>query len=80
MKNKDLGFDRTLKDRFYVLHTNETIDKIPALYERPARSVESKIGNQNRKFPGQEVLYDLHLFRKGRKHGHVPGRQLYWRR
>ena len=64
IKNKDLGFDQNQKIGF-VLHTNETIDKIPGFMNDLGNLAEVKSVSRTDNFPGQEVLYDLHLFRQG---------------
>jgi len=64
IKNKDLGFDQKQKIGF-VFHTGEAIDKIPEFMNdlRSVAAIQSVSRTDN--IPGQDVLYDLHLFREG---------------
>lgn len=64
IKNKDLGFDQSQKIGF-VFHTNESIDKIPDFINDLKNLAEVKSVTRTDNFPGQEVLYDLHLFLQG---------------
>ena len=64
IKSKDLGFDQNQKIGF-VLHSNEAIDKIPDFVNDLRNLAEIKSVSRTDNFPGQEVLYDLHLFREG---------------
>jgi len=64
IKNKDLGFDQNQKIGF-VLHQNEAIDKIPGFINDLQNLAEVKSVTRTDNFPGQDVLYDLHLFREG---------------
>ena len=64
IKNKDLGFDQSQKIGF-AFHTNEAIDKMPAFANDLQNLAEIKSVSRTDNFPGQEVLYDLHLFLQG---------------
>jgi putative ABC transport system permease protein len=64
IKNKDLGFDQSQKIGF-VFHTFETVDKIPGFINDIRNLPEVKSASRTDNFPGQEVLYDLHLFLQG---------------
>jgi len=64
IKNKDVGFDQSQKIGF-VFHTNETIAKIPAFINDLQNLADIKSVARTDNFPGQEVLYDLHLFLQG---------------
>ncbi|HEX6426424.1 MAG TPA: ABC transporter permease [Niastella sp.] len=64
IKNKDLGFDQSQKIGF-VFHTDEAVANIPGFVNdlRNVAAISSVTRTDN--IPGQEVLYDLHLFREG---------------
>jgi putative ABC transport system permease protein len=64
VKNKDLGFDKDQKIAF-SFHTSESLDKIPSFINDLRELSEIRSITRTENFPGQEVLYDLHLFLKG---------------
>ena len=64
IKNKDLGFDQSQQIGF-VFHTNEAVDKIPEFVNDLRNVAGVKSVSRTDNFPGQEVLYDLHLFLQG---------------
>jgi putative ABC transport system permease protein len=64
IKNKDLGFDKSQQIGF-VFHTNEAIDKIPDFINDLRSLPEVRSVSRTDNFPGQQVLYDLHLFLPG---------------
>ncbi len=64
IKNTDLGFDQSQKIGF-IFHTNETINKIPDFIDDLKNLTDVKSVTRTDNFPGQEVLYDLHLFLQG---------------
>jgi putative ABC transport system permease protein len=71
IKNKDLGFDQSQQIGF-VFHTNEAVDKIPDFVNdlRNVTGVQSVSQTDN--FPGQTVLYDMHLFLQGGNRAAAP--------
>jgi putative ABC transport system permease protein len=71
IKNKDLGFDQSQKIGF-VLHQNEAIDKIPGFINDLLNLAGVKSVTRTDNFPGQDVLYDLHLFREGSNMAAAP--------
>jgi putative ABC transport system permease protein len=64
IKSKDLGFDKEQKIGF-TFYTNETINQIPSFINDLQKLTEIKSVARTDNFPGQDVLYDLHLFRQG---------------
>jgi len=64
IKNKDLGFDQKQKIGF-VFHTGEAVANIPDFMNdlRNVAAIQSVSRTDN--IPGEDVLYDLHLFREG---------------
>ncbi|MEJ0103805.1 MAG: ABC transporter permease [Bacteroidota bacterium] len=64
IKNKDLGFDKNQKIGF-TFYTNEAIEQVPPFINDLQKLPEIKSVTRTDNFPGQEVLYDLHLFRQG---------------
>ncbi|HEX4374758.1 MAG TPA: ABC transporter permease [Puia sp.] len=64
VKNKDLGFDKDQKIGF-TFYTNETVSQIPSFINDLQKLPEIKSVTRTDNFPGQDALYDLHLFRQG---------------
>src|SRR5262249_11928886 len=64
IKNKELGFDQSQKIGF-VFHVDETIGKVPDFMNDLRNLGEIKSVSRTDNFPGQEVLYDQHLFLEG---------------
>lgn len=64
IKNKDLGFDKEQKLAF-SFYTGDAADKIPALTAGLKNLPEIKQISRADNYPGQPVLYDLHLFKAG---------------
>jgi putative ABC transport system permease protein len=64
IKNKDLGFDSNQQIGF-AFHTTEAVDKIPAFMNELRSKAAIRSVSRTDNIPGQEVLYDLHLFREG---------------
>jgi putative ABC transport system permease protein len=64
VKNKDLGFDKDQKIGF-TFYTNETVSQIPSFINDLQKLPEIRSVTRTDNFPGQDALYDLHLFRQG---------------
>ncbi|HLK27720.1 MAG TPA: ABC transporter permease [Puia sp.] len=64
IKNKNLGFDKDQKIGF-AFHSDETVNQIPSFINDLQKLPEIKSVTRTDNFPGQDVLYDLHLFRQG---------------
>jgi len=64
IKSKDLGFDQNQKIGF-SFHMDETIGRIPGFMNDLRNLPEIRSVSSTDNFPGQEVLYDLHLFPQG---------------
>ncbi|MES1216791.1 MAG: FtsX-like permease family protein, partial [Bacteroidota bacterium] len=64
IKNKDLGFDKNQKIGF-TFYTNEAIDQVPSFITDLQKFPEIKSVTRTDNIPGQDVLYDLHLFPAG---------------
>jgi len=64
MKNKDLGYDKEQKMAF-SFYTDDAVAKIPAFVNDLRGLAEVKSVSRANNFPGQMVLYDLHLFLAG---------------
>jgi putative ABC transport system permease protein len=64
IKNKDLGFEKDQR-LVFSFHTGDAIDKMPAFIDDMRRLAEVKTVSRANNYPGQPVLYDLHLFLEG---------------
>jgi len=64
IKNKDLGFDKSQK-LIFSFRTGEAADKIPAFLNDVRRLAEVKQASRSGVAPGQQVLWDMRLFKAG---------------
>jgi putative ABC transport system permease protein len=71
IKNKDVGFDKDQKIAF-TFHTSESLGEIPSFINDLRGLSEIRSVTRTENFPGQEVLYDLHLYLKGGNVANAP--------
>jgi putative ABC transport system permease protein len=75
IKNKDLGFDKNQKIVF-SFHTDETIGQMQGFMKDIRQLSEVNTVSRAETFPGQPVLYDLHLFLSGGNIAKAPDASL----
>jgi putative ABC transport system permease protein len=77
MKNKDLGYDKEQKIGF-SFYTDDATAKIPAFINHLRGLAEVTSVSRANNYPGQPVLYDMHLFLAGGNIAAAPDASLIY--